>query len=112
MVPVVIGPQKGVSMAIEEEKKAQTMRLRRMREALGYNEQKDFANALGITKSRWGNMETGGLPISKEVAEKIVKKFPILSIDYVLKGDTRGFNMDTLRLLGIAPAAGSSSSRD
>jgi hypothetical protein len=37
---------KGENMATEEEKKAQTMRLRGMREALGYKEQKDFANAL------------------------------------------------------------------
>ena len=53
-------------------------RARRLREAMGFNGrggQQAFANFLGVDRGRWNNVECGA-PLSKEMALRIVRKFP------------------------------------
>lgn len=92
------------------EGKKQGERLEQMRTALGYATQKSWVEAIGITKTRWSNMETGRTPVSRDVANKIVQKFPGLTRDYIEAGDERGLTMEMLRTLGLLPK-GSSLSR-
>ena len=77
-------------------------RMRHMRQSLGYEEQKSFAEAIGVSKSRWNNVENG-FPISEAMAALLCSRFPGIDRDYIQAGDTRGLTMEMARLLGLFP---------
>lgn len=91
----------------DEEKEEQSRRLTQMRKALDYDTQKDWADAIGIMPKRWENMESGRNPVSRDVATKIVTKFPGLTRDYLQAGDTRGLTLEMLKTLGLLPKGSS-----
>ena len=78
-------------------------RMRHIREALGYAGQKDFAEAIGITKSRWNNVENG-YPVSEALAATLCSRFPGMSRDYIQDGETRGLTMEMIKLLRLWPS--------
>jgi transcriptional regulator with XRE-family HTH domain len=61
------------------------IRLRQLRRAEGHKVAKAFADRLGITASRLSNMEAG-LPLSLDVARRIVAKVPGMSLDWLYDG--------------------------
>ena len=70
----------------------ESKRARRLREAMGFNErgaQLAFANFLGVDRGRWNNVECGA-PLSKEMALRIVRKFPGVTLDWLFLGRTEG----------------------
>lgn len=60
-------------------------RLKCLRYAIAKNNQTAFAIQLGIDPKRWNNFETRS-PLSKDVALKIVQKWPDLSLDWLFLG--------------------------
>jgi hypothetical protein len=70
----------------------ESKRARRFREAMGFNErgaQQAFANFLGVERGRWNNVECGA-PLGKEMAVRIVRKFPGVTLDWLILGRTGG----------------------
>jgi hypothetical protein len=70
----------------------ESKRARRLREAMGFNErggQQAFANFLGVERGRWNNVEYGA-PLGKEMAVRIVRKFPGVTLDWLILGRTGG----------------------
>ena len=71
-------------------------RARRLREAMGFNgrgAQQAFANFLGVDRGRWNNVECGA-PLSKEMALRIVRKFPGVTLDWLFLGRTEGLTAE------------------
>ena len=67
-------------------------RARRLREAMGFNgrgDQQKFADLLGVGRGRWNNIECGA-PLSKEMAMRIVRKFPGVTLDWLFSAARRG----------------------
>jgi transcriptional regulator with XRE-family HTH domain len=60
-------------------------RLRLLRRAEGYETALAFAEALGISPARYGNVEAGS-NLSIEVAQLIVKIVPGMSLDWLYNG--------------------------
>ena len=60
-------------------------RLRQLRQAEGYETALAFAEALGISPARYGNIEAGS-NLSIEVAQLIVKLVPGMSLDWLYNG--------------------------
>jgi transcriptional regulator with XRE-family HTH domain len=81
-------------------------RMRAIRTAMGYKEQKTFAEALGITNTRWSNVENG-YPVGKDVATTLCRTFPGLDRDYIEDGEVRGLSMEMLAKLGLLPPGSS-----
>jgi len=65
--------------------KAIAWRLKCLRYLVAGGNQSAFAAQLGIDVKRWNNFERG-IPLSKEVAFMIVKKWPDLSLDWLWRG--------------------------
>jgi len=65
-------------------------RLRAVRAIEGYETAKEFAEALGITPNRYGNIEAGSANLSYEVAMLIVDHVPGCSLDWLWRGEERG----------------------
>lgn len=61
-----------------------------------------FANWIGITPQRWSNFENG-MPLSKDVAIRLVRRIHGLTLDYVFLGRTEGLSVDLARKLGELP---------
>ncbi|HWL04522.1 MAG TPA: helix-turn-helix transcriptional regulator [Xanthobacteraceae bacterium] len=78
-------------------------RLRLLREALNESNATAFAERLGISASRWNNFERG-TPLSREVAIKLVRAYPGLSLDWLYLGETRGLTLEMARTLDEALA--------
>lgn len=74
------------------------IRLRAIRRASHVPDRKFFADFLGITLSRLSNFENG-FPISREVQDKIVQKFPWVSRSYLMDGDQASLTGVTLQRL-------------
>jgi hypothetical protein len=53
---------------------------------------KAFATDLGILDSRWSNMK-GGMPLTYEVAEKIVRRYPGFTLDWLWLGNSGGLSV-------------------
>ena len=71
-------------------------RARRLREAMGFNgrgDQQKFAELLGVDRGRWNNVECGA-PLSKEMALRIVRKFPGVTLDWLFLGRTDGLTAE------------------
>jgi len=79
----------------------ESKRARRLREAMGFNGrggQQAFANFLGVDRGRWNNVECGA-PLSKEMALRIVRKFPGVTLDWLFLGRTEGLTAEMARAL-------------
>jgi hypothetical protein len=60
-------------------------RLKCLRYAIAGDNQSAFAAQLGIDVKRWNNFERRS-PLSKDVALKIVQRWPDLSLDWLFRG--------------------------
>jgi hypothetical protein len=81
-------------------------RLRLLREAMGYDSQGAFAALLGLSPPRWNNVENG-LPMSRDIAFRLVKTVPGLTLDWLYFGKPDGLPLDLARRLGeVAPGPG------
>ena len=70
----------------------ESKRARRLREAMGFNglgAQQKFAELLNVERGRWNNIECGA-PLSKEMALRIVRKFPGVTLDWLFLGSPEG----------------------
>jgi hypothetical protein len=79
----------------------ESKRARRLREAMGFNgrgAQQAFANFLCVDRGRWNNVECGA-PLSKEMALRIVRKFPGVTLDWLFLGRTEGLTAEMARML-------------
>jgi plasmid maintenance system antidote protein VapI len=52
-----------------------------------------FARRIGITVPRWSNFE-GGLPLSKDVAIRLVQQIPGLTLDWLYLGRRAGLSVE------------------
>ncbi len=75
------------------------IRLRELREALGYTTARAFAAYLEMSSQRWGNFETGS-PLSREVAFLLVQKVPGLTLDWLYFGKADGLPVALAKRLG------------
>lgn len=73
-------------------------RLRLVENYSGFRTGKAFATDLGILDSRWSNMK-GGLPLTYEVAEKIVRRYPGITLDWLWFGNPGGLPVQLQRRL-------------
>ena len=83
-------------------------RLRHLWRALDYPTSAAFAAAIGASPTRWNNIEISG-SLSREIAFRIVQKFPGLTTDYLWLGRMDGMPLQRVRQLetpGPAPAKG------
>ena len=64
----------------------------------GRGGQQAFANFLGVDRGRWNNVECGA-PLSKEMALRIVRKFPGVTLDWLFLGRPEGLTMEMARAL-------------
>lgn len=69
-----------------ESTEAIARRLKATRDALGFQQQTDFAKALGIHKSTYNLFESGERRITITVAQRLRRKFGI-SLDWIYAGD-------------------------
>ena len=79
----------------------ESKRARRLREAMGFNGrggQQAFANFLGVDRGRWSNVECGA-PLSKDMALRIVRKFPGVTLDWLFLGRPEGLTVEMARML-------------
>jgi transcriptional regulator with XRE-family HTH domain len=79
----------------------ESKRARRLREAMGFNgrgDQQKFAELLGVERGRWNNIECGA-PLSKEMAMRIVRKFPGVTLDWLFLGRPEGLTVEIARAL-------------
>lgn len=68
-------------------------RMRRLREAMGFKTQEEFARWLGITFKRWNNIEGGQSSLSLGVAKIVRRKVgPGITYDWLFEGRTDGLS--------------------
>lgn len=91
--------------------KDQGDRLLRLRQAMGIPTQTGMAVALGIKLTRWNNMERGQQPMSMDVAIRIRRRFPGVTLDWLLFGDPSGLPLELAKRLGELPNANPSGRR-
>ena len=73
-------------------------RLRRVQDLFKFDTQKAFTDRLGISPQRWSNFIAGS-PLSIEIAQKLVRIVPGLTLDWLYNGERRGLTMDLDRSL-------------
>jgi len=78
-------------------------RLKRLRVAMGYESQGAFAALLGLSAPRWNNVENG-LPMSRDIAFRLVQKCPGLTLDWLYFGKPDGLPLELARRLGELPS--------
>lgn len=61
------------------------LRLQIVRQFVAGDNQSKFAADLGISPNRWNNFERGS-PLSKEIAFRLVRKIPGLTLDWLYLG--------------------------
>ena len=59
----------------------------------GRGGQQAFANFLSVDRGRWSNVECGA-PLSKEMALRIVRKFPGVTLDWLFLGRPEGLTAE------------------
>ena len=64
----------------------------------GRGGQQAFANFLGVDRGRWNNVECGA-PLSKDMALRIVRKFPGVTLDWLFLGRPEGLTVEMARML-------------
>lgn len=91
----------------------ESKRARRLREAMGFNGrggQQKFAELLGVGRGRWNNVECGA-PLGKEMALRIVRKYPGVTLDWLFLGRTEGLTVEMARVLS-GPSKGNDADGD
>ncbi len=78
-------------------------RLERLRRALNFNSQEQFALFLGLTKAQYNNFARGAAPISRPAMEKIMERTGIAP-QWLWHGDVRFLTVDMAQKLGELPA--------
>lgn len=86
-------------------------RVRHLRETLGYESPGAFAAVLGYSPQRWGNVENG-LPLSRDIAFKLVQIVPGLTLDWLYFGKPDGLPLELARRLGEFPPGRSKRTTD
>ena len=76
----------------------------------GRGDQQKFANFLGVERNRWSNVECGA-PLSKEMAVRIVRKFPGVTLDWLFLGRPEGLTVEMARALS-EPSKGNDAGGD
>lgn len=92
-----------------EEVPGQSERLKRLREAYGFNTSTAIAAHLDISVQRWNAFENGA-PLSREIAFRLVQKFSGLSLDWLYFGKTEALPLELARRLGELGPPGKRSS--
>lgn len=82
----------------------QADRARRIREAMGYQTQKAFAQRYGFSPNQWNNFERGS-PISRMAAQSLARQIPGLSVGWILENETGSLSLEMARKLGVLPPA-------
>lgn len=80
----------------------QADRVRRIREAMGYQTQKAFAKRYGFSPNQWNNFERGS-PVSRMAAQSLAKQIPGLSVGWILENETGSLSLEMARKLGLLP---------
>ena len=75
----------------------------------GRGDQQKFAELLGVDRGRWNNIECGA-PLSKEMALRIVRKFPGVTLDWLFLGRPEGLTVEMAHALAAIDGASPSSS--
>ena len=91
----------------------ESQRARRLREAMGFNgrgSQQKFAELLGVERGTWNNVERGA-PLGKEMALRIVRKFPGVTLDWLFLGRPEGLTVEMARMLS-GPSKGNDADGD
>jgi hypothetical protein len=78
----------------------QADRLRRLRDAYGYNTTTAFAVFLGIPITTYSSFENGA-PLSRGAAFTIVQKLAGITLDWLYFGKPDGLPLDVARRLGL-----------
>ena len=76
----------------------------------GLGAQQKFAELLNVERGRWNNIECGA-PLSKEMALRIVRKFPGVTLDWLFLGRTEGLTVEMARALS-EPSKGNDAGGD
>ena len=84
-------------------------RMRHLWAALEFPTSAAFAAAIGASPTRWNNIENSG-SLSREIAFKIVQKFPGVTTDYLWFGRMDGMPLQRVRQLEM-PAGAPAKSR-
>ena len=72
--------------------------------------QQAFANFLGVERGSWSNVECGA-PLSKEMAVRIVRKFPGVTLDWLILDRPEGLTVEMARALS-EPSKGNDAGGD
>lgn len=81
-------------------------RARRIREALGFQTQKAFAELYGFSSNQWNNYERGS-PITRKAAQSLARRIPGLTVGWILDNEPAGLSLEMARKLGVVPAEAS-----
>ena len=79
------------------------VRMKNLRLSLGYPKPGKFAQMLGISISRWCNVEIGH-PFTHNVAVILKSKIPGLTYDYIYDGDVEALGDELRTVLGERPS--------
>jgi transcriptional regulator with XRE-family HTH domain len=74
-------------------------RANRLRRALGYPQSSAFATFLRVSPQRWNNVENGK-PLGSELAIRVVRAVPGLTLDWLYFGKADGMPFELARRLG------------
>lgn len=99
--PIAREPERPMARQPQQPELDAAQRLILIRMAEGEDNQAAFAQRLGIEPRRYNNFERG-LPLSKDVAFKLVKAIPGLTTDYVWLGNMGGLTVELRRRLTAA----------
>jgi hypothetical protein len=83
-----IALQEVTDQTIDMPESTHVERIHAIMDVLGFQYANVFAMELGVSQSRLGNI-LAGKPLSKEVALKIVRKCPGMTLDWLFLGDPR-----------------------
>lgn len=75
-----------------------------LRETLGYGTSIAFAKALRVSPQRLNNVEVG-IPLSRDLAFRLVKFVPGLTLDWLYFGKPEGLPVELARRLGALETA-------
>lgn len=80
-------------------------RLRQLRHSYGFAKSSGFAAFLGVSPTRWSNFERG-LPLSRDMASRLVQRIPGLTLDWLYRGRPEGLPLELARRLGALDEPG------
>lgn len=91
--PITVMPEMGT----------QGYRMKLLREAMGYQTQKAFADRYGFSLSLWNQYERGQSPVSRLAAQSLVRQIPGLSTGWIEDGKEGDLSKGMLIRLGLLP---------